>query len=273
MFSPYYAWARRGGAAAEATRHVAVNVLLGGRPRRWTMTERGEAALEQDPAALRIGPSSLAWDGTALTVAIRERSLLGQGLRGTVRVIPSALTGFSATLDAPGRHRWRPMAPRARVEVALDRPGLRWSGAGYLDSNDGDEPLETGFRRWDWCRAPLAAGRTAIFYDTYPVEGAPRGIAITAGPDGIVRPVMPPPLVRLPRSATWRLTRLTRAERGAASVRATLLDSPFYVRSVLDSQVDGQAAIAMHESLDMARFSAPWIQAMLPFRMPRRARA
>lgn len=29
------------------------------------------------------------------------------------------------------------------MEVALDRPGLNWSGRGYFDTNDGDRPLET----------------------------------------------------------------------------------------------------------------------------------
>jgi carotenoid 1,2-hydratase len=30
--------------------------------------------------------------------------------------------------------------------------------------------------------------------------------------------------------------------------------------------------VAMHESLSLDRFMRPWVQAMLPFRMPRRAR-
>jgi carotenoid 1,2-hydratase len=32
----------------------------------------------------------------------------------------------------------------------------------------------------------------------------------------------------------------------------------------------GERTSAMHESLDMDRFTAPLVQAMLPFRMPRR---
>jgi carotenoid 1,2-hydratase len=51
----------------------------------------------------------------------------------------------------------------------------------------------------------------------------------------------------------------------------TLEDGPFYVRSLLRSQVLGQSVLAMHESLSLQRFSAGWVQMMLPFRMPRRA--
>ncbi|HTW27289.1 MAG TPA: carotenoid 1,2-hydratase, partial [Acetobacteraceae bacterium] len=39
VFSPYYAWARRRG-AADPHAYCAVNVLLHGPARRWTMTER-----------------------------------------------------------------------------------------------------------------------------------------------------------------------------------------------------------------------------------------
>jgi carotenoid 1,2-hydratase len=52
-------------------------------------------------------------------------------------------------------------------------------------------------------------------------------------------------------------------------VRTTLEDTPFYARSVLETEVFGKRATAMHESLSLTRFSKPWVQAMLPFRMPR----
>ena len=236
------------------------------------MTERGRASVRRDAGSLAIGPSSLRWDGETLVIAIRETGVpWPRPIRGEVRVTPEALTGFAATLDAAGRHRWRPMAPRARVEVTLDAPSLRWSGTGYLDSNDGDEPLEAGFRRWDWSRAALAGGETAILYDTVPRATAERGIAIHIARNGHVTPIAPPPLVGLPRTR-WRLPRSTRAEDGAAQVTRTLTDAPFYARSVLQTQVLGQRAEAVHESVDLHRFAAPWTQLMLPFRMPRTLR-
>ena len=52
----------------------------------------------------------------------------------------------------------------------------------------------------------------------------------------------------------------------------TLEDTPFYARSLLDTHLLGQAAVAVHESLSLARFRSGWVQAMLPFRMPRTRR-
>jgi carotenoid 1,2-hydratase len=52
-------------------------------------------------------------------------------------------------------------------------------------------------------------------------------------------------------------------------VRQTLEDGPFYARSILSTRVFGEDVPAMHESLSLDRFRKPWVQAMLPFRMPR----
>ncbi len=269
MFSPYYAWARRGGGGADPMRHCTLNVALYGRPGGWAMTERGAASVERDATRLRIGPSGLRWDGEVLVFTLQERSMpWGRRISGEVRVRPEALTGFAAEIDGAGRHRWRPMSPRARVEVALGRPGLAWSGTGYLDSNDGDEPLEAGFRRWDWCRAPLDGGDTAILYDTEPRVGPARSLALRIAADGGVARFAPPPVVALPRSR-WRLPRFTRAEGGDARVVRGLVDAPFYARSVIRTRLLGERAEAVHESVDLDRFRAPWTQAMLPFRMPR----
>ena len=71
---------------------------------------------------------------------------LPRRVRGRVRVHPQGLCRFVAPLDAAGRHRWGPIAPCARIEVDLDRPGLRWRGHAYLDSNEGDEPVDRAFR-------------------------------------------------------------------------------------------------------------------------------
>ena len=250
-------------------RHCTLNVALYGRPGGWAMTERGAGRVGRDAESLRIGASSLRWDGQVLVFALEERSVpWGRRICGEVRVRPEALTGFAAEIDGQGRHRWRPMAPRARVEVALERPGVTWSGTGYLDSNDGDEPLEAGFRRWDWCRAPLGGGETAILYDTEPRVGGARGIAIRVAGSGVVTPFVPPGVVALPRSR-WRLPRFTRAEGGDARVARGLVDAPFYARSVIGTRLLGEAVEAVHESVDLDRFRAPWTQAMLPFRMPR----
>ncbi len=270
MFSPYYAWARRRGAAA-AAEHVALNVALYGRDRRWSMTERGASAAQRDATRYAIGPSALAWDGNALTVEIDEIAApLPRRIRGRVRVIPHALVTHTALLDAAGAHRWRPIAPTARVEVELSAPGLRWQGEGYFDSNEGDEPLERNLRCWHWSRGSLREG-TAVLYDVEQRDGARTALALRFDPRGGVHPFESPAPVALPRSG-WRIARATRSEGADAQLRRTLEDTPFYARSVVAQRLLGESIEAVHESLDLDRFRTPIVQAMLPFRMPRRSR-
>ena len=267
MFSPFYAWSRRRG-GGDPLHHCALNVVLYGPRKRWALTERGRTALDRGPAHLRIGPSALRWDGDALTVRIDEVTApVPSRIRGVVRVHPAALTGRRFTLDEAGRHRWSPVAPISRVEVELARPALRWSGPGYLDTNDGSAPLEEDFTHWDWCRAPVREG-AAILYNTSRRVGGDQSLALRVGANGGVEPFPPPPRAALPRTL-WRVGRETRADGGQASVRRTLEDTPFYARSVLNTRLQGWDATAVHESLQLRRFSNPVVQAMLAFRVPR----
>jgi len=276
VFSPYYAWARRRG-RGDPLHHCAVNAVLYGPGRkRWALTERGRDRLQRDAASLTVGPSSLSWDGNSLTIRLDEVTVpIPTRLRGTVRVHPTALLDRTFRLDAAGQHRWSLLAPCARVEVALDRPSLRWSGEGYFDTNAGDAPLEDGFERWDWSRAALSpslGGGAAVLYDVTRRDGTALSIALRADPAGRVEDVEPPPPLRLPRTR-WRVERTTRSDAGhTASVLRTLEDAPFYARSVLSSHILGEAVTPMHESLSLDRFRAKPVQAMLPFRMPRAAR-
>ncbi len=272
MFSPYYAWARRRG-PADPESFCALNVALyGPRRKRWALTERRATSLARDRTSLAIGPSALAWDGAALTVRIEEMTVpFPSRLRGTVVVHPAALTGHTATLDAAGRHRWSPIAPVGRVEVAMDSPALRWSGHAYLDSNAGDRPLEDDFVCWDWSRADLPDG-AALLYDVTRRDGTDLSLALRTDRAGAVAPFDPPPRAALP-STGWRVRRATRADAGfRPSVTKTLEDTPFYARSVLATRLLGHDAVAMHESLSLDRFRSPLVQLMLPFRMPRMRR-
>lgn len=231
------------------------------------MTERNDAELSAD--RLAIGPSDLHWDGDTLVFQIRERGApLPRRLAGEVRVRPEALTGHTAIIDANGRHRWRPIAPSVHVDVRLTQPALSWTGRGYLDSNDGDEPLEAGFRRWDWSRATLAQRDTAILYHTVPRHGPERGLALRIDRNGKVTDFTAPPPVTL-RPSRWRIRRETRAENADARVTRTLVDAPFYARSTLATRLFGSPAEAMHETVDLDRFSSVATQLMLPFRIPR----
>jgi len=266
VFSPYYAWARRRG-PADPLNHCALNVVLYGKGgKRWALTERGRAAVERAPHRLRIGPSALTWDGAALTIDIDEITApVPSRLRGTVRVIPAAIETRVRTLDAAGRHRWSPIAPCARAEVALQ--GRHWSGPAYFDTNEGDAPLEADFSEWHWSRAPLGDG-TAVLYEVTSRDRSTLSLAMRYAATGGVTDLDPPPPASLPRTR-WGIARPTRAE-GPVRVVRTLEDAPFYARSVLATSWGGEPVTAIHESLALDRFAAPWVQAMLPFRIPRR---
>ena len=233
------------------------------------MTERGTRHCERRADQFIIGPSGLHWDGQALTIRIDEMGVpLPRRIRGTVRVIPDRLFAFSTALDARGRHHWGPLAPRARVEVDLPQPGLRWSGHAYVDSNEGDEPVERAFGEWDWSRCQLADGSTAVLYDVEPGQPGGRVLALRFHPDGSVTEFDAPPLHHLPKTA-WRLPRRMRSD-GPVRVLQQLEDTPFYQRAMLQSQMLGEEVISFHETLNVPRLVSPIVQGMLPWRMPRR---
>ena len=153
-------------------------------------------------------------------------------IRGTVRLYPTAVTRHAVALDARGRHRWWPIAPCARVEVELERPALRWSGAGYLDTNSGDEPMERAFTTWDWSRASLRDG-TAILYDVRRRGGDRMALALRCDRSGTVEPFAPPPATPLPHDACGA-SRAAPGPMPAIRPRSqeTLEDAPFYARSL-----------------------------------------
>lgn len=269
VFSPYYAWSGRG----DPHNHCAINVALYGRRHaRWAMTERGRADLQADESHLAIGPSSLNWDGTTLTIDIAEHGIpLPFPVRGQIRIRPRALNHKVFQIDSDGAHSWRPIAPSADVEVDFTQPGLSWQGGAYVDTNRGSAPLETAFRYWDWSRVQSPDGRTAILYNTEERSGAERSLALMFAADGSHRAVTPPPKVCLPPTPIFRIQRTTRAG-GADSVRLgrTLEDTPFYSRSIIESDILGARAAGVHESFDGDRLDMGLVKLMLPFRMPRR---
>lgn len=275
MFSPYYRRALARDARALADDHCALNVCLyGPAGRRWTMTERGRRHAARSRTAFGIGPSRMAWQEGCLDLQVDEREpITGRRVRGRVLVQARGLCDFAAALDRDGRHRWGPIAPCARLEADFDRPGCRWSGNAYVDTNEGDEPVERAFRRWDWLRtAPAADGATTVLYDVVQADGATRLIARRFGPDGssAALPVDAPRQV-LPPGPLWRVDRRVRSVDTRTQVRRTLEDTPFYARSLLQlPQRGGGTVEAVHETLDVGRLVHPLMQMLLPVRMPRR---
>ena len=234
------------------------------------MTERRSGALRQDVATLQIGPSQLRWEDGALVITIDEVTApIPSRLRGEIRLRPQVMTGETYAIDGAGRHFWRPIAPRADVEVTLSQPACAWRGQGYFDSNWGDEPLENAFTAWDWARAHRAHD-TLIFYDVERRGGEAAGLALRIGEDGVVTAIEPPAMHDQPLSF-WRMPRRVRGHSDAPPrLRQTLEDAPFYTRSAYDGVLDGEPAEIVHESLSLDRLRLPLVRAMLPFRMPRR---
>jgi len=256
----------------QAGNHCAVNVALYGPGiRRWTMTERGQVSVQRHADQLVIGPSQLKWNGDHLQIDLNEISVpIPQRVRGTVRVYPDALCNYVNALDDAGKHRWGPIAPCARVEVDLAKPGLKWQGNAYLDSNEGDEPVTVPFKTWDWSRARMADGSTAVIYDVRQLSGARTLLAERFKPDGSWESFTPVPHREALPSTLWRIDRGIRADDGKAQVLDTLEDTPFYARSLVQTQLLGEQVTAVHETLEPQRLKSRAVQMMLPWRMPRR---
>ena len=265
VFSPWYGWSGRG----DPDDHVCVNVLMSGRGGRWTMTDRGRAALRQSPESIRIGPSGLRWEDGRLLIDIDERATPhGTPIRGRVVIRPRGVTDVEVPLKRDGSHVWRPLAPASDIAVDIDRPGWRWEGEGYLDSNFGTAPLERDFRYWHWGRFPVPGGRV-IFYECELLDGTETRVALRFDEAGGVEAVAPPPLAPMPRSG-WGLRRETRCDEGhAPRVVRSMISAPFYQRAVVETVIDGRPTRGVWEALDGPRFAAPWMKPLLALRVPR----
>ncbi len=237
------------------------------------MTERGSNSVQRSAEHLVIGPSQLRWCGDHLEISLNEISVpVPRSVRGTVRVYPEGLCNFSAALDAGGKHRWGPIAPCARIEVDLVKPGLHWKGNAYLDSNEGDEPVTVPFKTWDWLRARMSDGRTAVIYDVTQTSGARTLLAERFKPDGSWESFEPSDKRETLPGTLWRIDRGIRADGSTTSqVLETLEDTPFYARSLLKTHLLGEEVTAVHETILPQRLSSVAVQMMLPWRMPRRA--
>jgi len=230
------------------------------------MTERRRPQLHQTAQALQIGPSSLSWEDGVLTARFDEVTApVPSRVRGTIRLHPQAVLGERFALDAAQRHHWRPIAPRCEVEVTLGEPDCAWRGQGYFDTNAGQEPLEAGFRAWNWSRAHRAHD-TLLFYDVEGRDGGTGHVALRIDAAGAVEQLEPPPPAPLPPTL-WKMPRQVRGDLMAPPrLVRTLEDTPFYTRSLMRA---GEGGAILHESLSLDRLRSPLIRAMLPFRMPR----
>ncbi|MCC5955450.1 MAG: carotenoid 1,2-hydratase [Natronohydrobacter sp.] len=266
VFSPWYRWSGR----RDPQNHCCINVATYGPQGRFTMTDRGRPALRQSEDVFEVGPSSIRWDGDRLVIEVNEVSSppLISRVRGTITLHPEALFGQTHALTPDGRHHWQPFAPIARIEVDLS-PGHKWQGHGYFDANFGTAALEADFDYWTWGRFPRANGATC-FYDAILRDGSQQETALHFHPDGRMDHITPPPRAKMARSR-WAVRRETRADAGVTpQQRLAMLDAPFYTRATVQTQIEGENCIGVHEALDLRRFASPLLKPMLAMRVPRR---
>lgn len=268
VFSPWYKWSGR----RSPQNHCCLNVVTSGLNGRFTMTDRGRQALRQSPDRLEIGPSSVTWTGRELVIEVNEWGAppMVTPVRGRITLTPRAVTQTEVLLTPDGAHLWRPFAPSADIEVSLTQ-GHKWSGHGYFDANFGTRALETDFSFWTWGRYPLR-DRALCFYDAELRDGRHFDLAVEISPAGEVRETTAPPRTRFRRNP-WAVRRETRADPGTTPrPHLSLLEAPFYSRALVETRIEGEKTIGMHEALDLTRFRSPLIKPMLAVRVPRRAR-
>ncbi len=164
-------------------------------------------------------------------------------MRGTVRAARRPrCRAHVVALDGAGAHRWRPIAPRARVEVALDAPALRWAGHGYLDTQRGRRAARGRLHATGTGRARRCRDGTAVLYDVAAPRRRPHvaGAALrrTTATCSAIRAAAAGARCRRPR---WRIARgdarATAAPRRV--VQRTLEDTPFYARSLVRTRAAG----------------------------------
>lgn len=265
-FSPYYARARAA-APADPMAFTTMNVALyDPKESRWALTERHGAARSAD--TLAIGPSSIRHTPSGWELSIDECAAVGRK-RVKGKIVVRALSSFGEPqwLDARGLHRWWPIAPLCQVEVTLEEPRLVFRGRGYFDANSGDEPLEAGFRSWNWSRSagPEAA---SIAYCVERRDGSRKAIDLAFDARGAraVEGAAERPLAK----TRWGVPRTYRgAPSDSVQVVRALEDTPFYSRSQLEARNGSQRASVIHESVCLERFQRPWVQFLLPMRMRR----
>ena len=274
VFSPYYARARKKGNASAAA-HCAVNVALYGAPWRWCMTERAQNSTTSSAHHLSIGNSMMEVtpQGT-LKVCIDEIAVpFPARLRGELSIELPDYDLDAHCLDDGGLHFWQPVAPQTRINVDFEKPDLHWQGAAYVDSNYGSAPLEDSFRSWVWSRTHTHDRQTVILYDVVDRQGNSSTRSLCYAPDGTLTQHHAATVQSLPATRYWRVPRQARtADNASIEQLQTLEDTPFYSRSRFCERQGGQLQTTIHESLYLDRFKTPWVQCLLPFRMPRSAR-
>ena len=123
--------------------------------------------------------------------------------------------------------------------------------------------------RSDWSRSRLQNGDTAVLYDIQRKDSSEQVLAFRFHQQGHVSEFEAPAKRNLPKTL-WAIPRRMRSD-GGVHICQQLEDTPFYQRAILESQLLGETVESFHETLNVARLTSKVVQAMLPWRMPRRS--
>ena len=269
-FSPAYARERARG-PADALAFSAMNVAVYARGRgAWSLFERRVGEADRTATGVAIGASTMGWEGDRLVARIDERTTpMGRPVRGTITLHPETRTRLAHAIDVEGAHTWWPVAPRARIDVDLPQPGVRFQGHGYHDANAGDAPIPSAFERWSWSRGRADDGAALLTYDVTLASGDARALALEVSPHGDVTTLArtwSAPLA----PTTWGLSRRSIVDHGEpARVVRALEDGPFYARALIETRLGGRRIVAMHEELAAHRLRRRWVRMLTGFRMRR----
>ena len=267
-FSPGYARARRRDPASDALAFSSMNVAIySRRSSRWSLVEQCVRERQRTANSVEIGSSTMGWKGDHLEITIATRSTpLGLPLRGRLTLHPEVRTERRVALDDAGDHDWWPVAPLSRLEVDFSLPSVRFSGHGYHDANAGAVPLDSTFESWSWGRARTDDG-AILTYDVRPVSSADRSHGFRISPAGKVDELQASRKVPLPRTI-WGIDRQARIDAGYRPVVVrTLEDGPFYARALVETHLEGRAALMMHETLAAHRLRKRWVRLLTRCRM------
>lgn len=145
-----------------------------------------------------------------------------------------------------GRHALTIIAFVGSVFSAYDHRA-RQRGGGVAEA---EAPCRHQRRAVQPRRTPLADGGAAVVDDVRQSGGRPdRVIAARFAPDGRAEPFEAPRRASLPRSKRWVGRHVCSDAALRPRLVQTLQDTPFYVRSMVETGLLGERVQAMHESL------------------------
>jgi carotenoid 1,2-hydratase len=268
-FSPAYRKARAlavrsGSGPVNPLSFSTMNIALSGAHTFWGMNEID--AVKRSAFALTIGKSMMIAAADRLIVPLDEQAATGKGrLRGEVEVELGTLSSRAFDLTDEKKHSWAPIRQGARCQVRLKEPALSFVGSAFVDTNYGTEPLETSIVRWTRSEAYADAGTAWLSFESQSARGN-HELNLISLDQSVERTTFAAPPLALKKSrfglqSSVRLDEITRV--------TVLEDTPFYVRNLIVGRQGPHDVRVFHEHVDLTRFKAGWMQALIPLAMRR----